>query len=88
MVNETAPAAGSGGRAAGLTMPQAVVISVVMTVVFVMAVVLRLGGMAAGEVFQLLGGAGGIGTVLVLAVMPGGRGAVAAVVRAASQSGR
>ncbi|MFB6482378.1 hypothetical protein ACFCXF_33920 [Streptomyces virginiae] len=79
---------GADGRAPGLTMPQAVVISVVMPVVFVLAVVLSLRGMAMTEIFQLLGGAGAIGTVLLVAVTPGGRGGVAAAVRAALQAGR
>ncbi|MFD6917754.1 hypothetical protein [Streptomyces virginiae] len=79
---------GAEGRAAGLTTPQAVVISVVMPVVFVLAVVLSLRGMPMSEVFRLLGGAGVIGTALVVAVTPGGRGAVAAAVRAGLQAGR
>lgn len=61
----------------------------VMPVVFVLAVVLSLRGMAMTEIFQLLGGAGAIGTVLLVAVTPGGRGAVAeAAARAALQAGR
>nr|WSX54111.1 hypothetical protein OG409_37485 [Streptomyces sp. NBC_00974] len=71
-----------------LTMPQAVVISVVMPVVFFLAVVLSLRGMPTGEVFRLLGGAGAIATALVVAVTPGGRGTVAATARAALQAGR
>ncbi|MFE2275621.1 hypothetical protein ACFXB4_41220 [Streptomyces lavendulae] len=91
----TTEATGSGGRqrgadgwATGLTMPQAVVISVVMPVVFVLAVVLSLRGMPMGEVFRLLGGAGAISAALVVAVTPGGRGALAAAARAALQAGR
>ncbi|MFJ2598639.1 hypothetical protein [Streptomyces erythrochromogenes] len=76
------------GRAPGLTMPQAVVISVVITVVIVLAVVMRLEGMPTTEVLQLLGGAGGIGTGMVLAVTRGGRGRVVAMVRAAVHTGR
>ncbi|MEU9233458.1 hypothetical protein [Streptomyces subrutilus] len=80
---------GTGGRAAaGLTMPQAVVISVVTPVVFVLAVVLSLRGMPTGEIFRLLGGAGFIAMVLLVAVTPQGRGAVAAATRAALQAGR
>ncbi|MFD3939720.1 hypothetical protein ACFWSF_32410 [Streptomyces sp. NPDC058611] len=79
---------GTDGRAAGLTMPQAVVISVVMPVVCVLAVVLSLRGMPTGEIFRLLGGAGAIGTVLVIALTPGGRSVVAAAARAALHAGR
>ncbi|MGW6857779.1 hypothetical protein [Streptomyces xanthophaeus] len=79
---------GPEGRAGGLTMPQAIVISVVMPVVFVLAVVLSLQGMPTGEIFRLLGGTGAIAAVLVLALTPGGRGAVAAAARAALQAGR
>ncbi|WP_406187942.1 hypothetical protein [Streptomyces sp. NBC_01006] len=75
-------------RTPGLTMPQAVVISVVLAVVFVPAVVLSLRGMPMGDVFRLLGGAGGIGAALIIAVMPGSRGVLAAAVRAALQAGR
>ncbi|MFD3875943.1 hypothetical protein [Streptomyces sp. NPDC058623] len=78
----------AGRTAAGLTMPQALVISVVMPVVFVLAVVLSLQGMPTGEIFRLLGGAGFIAMVLVVAVTPGGRGAAAAAARAALQAGR
>ncbi|MFJ3176333.1 hypothetical protein ACIPJK_36960 [Streptomyces roseus] len=79
----------AGGRAgAGLTMPQALVISVVMPVVFVLAVLLSLRGMPTGEIFRLLSGAGFIATVLVVAVTPGGRGAATAAARAALQTGR
>ncbi|MFE3760804.1 hypothetical protein ACFXPI_03440 [Streptomyces sp. NPDC059104] len=79
---------GTDGRTPGLTMPQAVVISVVMPLVFVLAVVLSLRGMPTGEIFRLLGGAGVIGTVLVVALTPGGRGVVAAAARAALQASR
>ncbi|MGW6945118.1 hypothetical protein ACWGF3_39740 [Streptomyces xanthophaeus] len=79
---------GADGRVSGLTMPQAVVTSVVMPVVFVLAVVLSLRGMPMGEVFRLLGGAGVIGTLLVIAITPGGRSMVAAATRAALQAGR
>ncbi|MEY2229511.1 hypothetical protein [Streptomyces sp. BF23-19] len=72
----------TGGRAAGLSMPQAVVISVIL----ISAVVLRLYGMPAGEAFRMLAGAAGLGVVVVLA--PAVRGSVAAMVRAAVQSGR
>ncbi|MFE0916017.1 MULTISPECIES: hypothetical protein [unclassified Streptomyces] len=91
MPNEAArPGARSetDGRTPGLTMPQALVISVVFTVVFVLAVVMRLDGMPALEVLKVLGGAGGIGAGLVLAVTPGGRGRVAAMVRAAVHADR
>ncbi|MGW6949186.1 hypothetical protein [Streptomyces xanthophaeus] len=63
-------------------------ISVVMPVVFVLAVVLSLQGMPMGEIFRLLGGTGAIAAVLVIALTPGGRGALAAAVRAALQAGR
>ncbi|MCY0954100.1 hypothetical protein [Streptomyces sp. H27-S2] len=79
---------GPEGRPGGLTMPQAIVISVVMPVVCVLAVVLSLRGMPTGEIFPLLGGAGAIGTVLVIALTPGGRSVVAAAARAALQAGR
>ncbi|MEV7834391.1 hypothetical protein AB0P12_27755 [Streptomyces subrutilus] len=79
---------GADGRPPGLTMPQALVISVLMPVVFVLAVVLSLRGMPTGEILRLLGGAGAIGMVLVVAVTPGGRGAVVAAARAALQAGR
>ncbi|MEV7417686.1 hypothetical protein [Streptomyces sp. NPDC089919] len=79
---------GGRGRSTGLTMPQAVVISVVLPVVFVLAVVLSLQGTPTGQVFQLLGGAGAIGAALIVAVMPGRRGVIAAAARAALQAGR
>ncbi|MFE2880171.1 hypothetical protein ACFXG6_25085 [Streptomyces roseus] len=79
---------GPEGRPGGLAMPQALVISVVMPVVFVLAVVLSLRGMPTGEIFRLLAGTGAIAAVLVLALTPGGRGVVAAAVRAALQAGR
>ncbi|MEU9234535.1 hypothetical protein [Streptomyces subrutilus] len=78
----------AGARGPGLTMPQAIVISVVFTVVFVLAVVTRLQGMPMGETFQLLGGAAGIGAIVSLTLTSGGRGIVAAMVRAAVHSGR
>ncbi|MEU5069097.1 hypothetical protein AB0G95_34220 [Streptomyces virginiae] len=78
----------TGVRTPGLTMPQALVISVVFTVVFVLAVVMRLDGMPTTEILKLLSGAGGIGAGLVLAMTPGGRGRVAAMVRAAVYTGR
>lgn len=74
----------TGGRAPGLTMPQAVVISVVL----VLAVVMRLYGVPMGEVFRMLAGAAGFALVVVFALTPGGRGTVAAMARAAMQSGR
>lgn len=77
-----------GGGTPGLTMPQALFSSVVFTVVLVLAVVMRLDGVPMTEAFQLLGGAGGIGAVLVLTLTPGGRGTMAAMVRAALYSGR
>lgn len=63
-----------GGRTAGPTMPQAVVISTVVSVVLGLAVVLRLHGIPMTETLQILGGAAGIGVSVVLAVTPGGRG--------------
>ncbi|KMO95615.1 hypothetical protein ACS04_22450 [Streptomyces roseus] len=69
-------------------MPQALLSSVVFTVVLVLAVVMRLDGVAMTEAFQVLGGAGGIGAALVLSLTPGGRGTVAAMVRAALSAGR
>ncbi|MFJ8017436.1 hypothetical protein [Streptomyces sp. NPDC096339] len=76
------------GRPAGLTMPQALVISTVFTVVLVLAVVLRLHGISMTESLQMLGGAAGIGVVVVCTVTPGGRGQAAAMVRAALHAGR
>nr|WSW64628.1 hypothetical protein OG513_39550 [Streptomyces sp. NBC_00998] len=73
-----------GGRTAGPTMAQAVVISTVVTVVLGLAVVLRLHGIPTTETLQILGGAAGIGVCVVLAVTPGGRGRVAAMARAAA----
>ncbi|MFE2879206.1 hypothetical protein ACFXG6_32885 [Streptomyces roseus] len=87
-------AARSGGRRQPtggtpvLTMPQALFSSVVFTVVLVLAVVMRLDGVPMTEAFQVLGGAGGIGAALVLALTPGGRGTVAAMARAALYAGR
>ncbi|MFK0047676.1 hypothetical protein ACIQU4_27005 [Streptomyces sp. NPDC090741] len=84
----------SGGRrqpnggVPGLTMPQALLSSVVFTVVLVLAVVMRLHGVPMTEAFQVLGGAGGIGAALVLILSPRGRGTVAAMARAAAQSER
>ncbi|MDK9500560.1 hypothetical protein QEZ40_006385 [Streptomyces katrae] len=79
---------GGQHRTPGLTMPQAVVISVVLPVVFVAAAVLTLQGMPMGGVFRLLGGTGAIGAAVIVAVMPGARGVLAAAVRAALQAGR
>ncbi|MEU3774336.1 hypothetical protein AB0F11_14250 [Streptomyces sp. NPDC032472] len=78
----------NAGRTAGATMPQAVIISTIVSAVLVLAVVLRLHGIPMTETLQILGGAGGIGAGLVLAVTPGGRGRLAAVARAAVHSGR
>ncbi|MFF3432165.1 hypothetical protein [Streptomyces sp. NPDC002602] len=79
---------GPEGRPGGLTMPQALVVSVVMPVVLVLAVVLSLRGVQTGEIFRLLAGTGAIAAALVLALTPGGRSSAAAVARAALQAGR
>nr|WSW64636.1 hypothetical protein OG513_39600 [Streptomyces sp. NBC_00998] len=68
----------------GMTVPQAAV----MCVVLVLAVVMRLYGMPMAEIFKLLSGAAGIGMLIVFTLTPGGRGVVAAAVRAAAQAGR
>ncbi|GAA0291263.1 hypothetical protein GCM10010302_32290 [Streptomyces polychromogenes] len=78
---------GAGVRpvpAAGVGMPQAAVICVVL----VLAAVMRLYGLPAAEVFRLLAGAAGIGVVVVFTLTAGGRGVVAAAARAVLQSGR
>ncbi|MEV7541223.1 hypothetical protein [Streptomyces sp. NPDC089915] len=73
------------GTVAAMTMPQAAVVCVVL----VLAVVLRLyGKMQMTEIFQLLGGAAGIGMLTVFTLTPSGRGVVAAAVRGALQAGR
>ncbi|MFJ2753679.1 hypothetical protein [Streptomyces sp. NPDC087297] len=73
------------GPAGGMTLPQAAVVCVVL----VLAVVMRLyGRMPMTEIFQLLGGAAGIGMLIVFTVTPGGRGMVVAAVRGALQAGR
>uniref|UniRef100_UPI002F9184E3 hypothetical protein n=1 Tax=Streptomyces virginiae TaxID=1961 RepID=UPI002F9184E3 len=71
------------GRPSGPTMPQALIISTIVSAVLALAVVLRLHGIPMAETLQILGGAGGIGVGVVLAVTPGGRGRVAAIARAA-----
>ncbi|MFI8263518.1 hypothetical protein [Streptomyces sp. NPDC085665] len=76
------------GRTAGPTMPQAVIISTIVSAVLALAVVLRLNGIPMAETLQILGGAGGIGVAVVLAVTPGGRGRVAAMARAALHAAR
>ncbi|KPI11862.1 hypothetical protein OV450_8428 [Actinobacteria bacterium OV450] len=80
--------AGTGpqpGAVPAMTMPQAAVVSVVL----VLAVVLRLyGKMPMAEIFQLLGGAAGLGMLTVFTLTPSGRGLVAAAVRGALQAGR
>lgn len=68
-----------------MTVQQAAVVCVVL----VLAVVMRLyGRMPMLEIFQLLGGAAGIGMLIVFTVTPGGRGKVAAAAQAAFQAGR
>ncbi|MER5764605.1 hypothetical protein [Streptomyces sp. NPDC002082] len=73
------------GAVSGMTVPQAAVVCVVL----VLAAVMRLyGKMPMAEIFQLLGGAAGIGMLTVFTLTPGGRGVVAAAVRGALQAGR
>ncbi|WP_272264101.1 hypothetical protein [Streptomyces xanthophaeus] len=68
------------GPVGGMTAAQAAVVCVVM----VLAAVMRLyGQLPMREIFQLLGGAAGIGVVVVFTFIPGGRGKVAAASRAA-----
>ncbi|MEV6582254.1 hypothetical protein AB0M92_29265 [Streptomyces sp. NPDC051582] len=76
------------GRPVAPTMPQAVIISTIVSAVLALAVVLRLNGIPMAETLQMLGGAGGIGVGVVLAVTPGGRGRVAAMARAALYAAR
>ncbi|MEU9182779.1 hypothetical protein AB0C90_39560 [Streptomyces sp. NPDC048550] len=76
------------GRTASPTMPQAVIISTIVSAVLALAVVLRLNGILMAEALQILGGAGGIGAGVVLAVTPGARGRVAAMARAALNAAR
>ncbi|WP_030303437.1 hypothetical protein [Streptomyces katrae] len=75
-------------RTAGPTMPQAVIISTIVSAVLALAVVLRLNGIPMAETLQILGGAGGIAVGVVLAVTPGGRGRMAAMARAALHAAR
>ncbi|MCY0931866.1 hypothetical protein OTB20_37975 [Streptomyces sp. H27-H1] len=73
------------GAVGGMTVSQAAVVCVVL----VLAAVMRLyGKMPMTEIFQLLGGAAGIGMLTVFTLTPGGRGIVAAAVRGALQAGR
>ncbi|MEU3903860.1 hypothetical protein AB0F20_08585 [Streptomyces goshikiensis] len=68
-----------------MTVPQAAVVCTVL----VLAAAMRLyGKMPMTEIFQLLGGAAGIGMLIVFTLTPGGRGIVAAAVRGALQAGR
>ncbi|MEU3317349.1 hypothetical protein ABZ743_32380 [Streptomyces sp. NPDC006662] len=73
------------GAVSAMTVPQAAVVCVVL----VLAAVLRLfGNMPMADIFQLLGGAAGIGMLTVFTLTPSGRGVVAAAVRGALQAGR
>ncbi|MFD7029205.1 hypothetical protein ACFWAR_14345 [Streptomyces sp. NPDC059917] len=79
----------AGGARSGAVVQMTVSQAAVVCTVLVLAAVMRLyGKMQLAEIFQLLGGAAGIGMLTVFTVTPGGRGIVAEAVRGALQAGR